>query len=124
MTDSLVIQWLYRTAVGMTMGLLLVSIVYTTIRINNLSRLGQELSRVQGEIDIIRMRHESMISDANSRLDSIERVLYGDVVAKLQKVPQATRLEVWQQNREKELRERINQLERWRNRHDAAEREK
>jgi hypothetical protein len=56
---------------------------------------------------------EAALKQTEARLDRMERILFGDVIAQLEKkTPPPAWIELWQKNRDKELRDRIIALER------------
>lgn len=76
---------------------------------------------VQREIAALRMEiaeRDRVAADVRreygGRLDLIERNLYGDVAAALAAPPTTSTVELWQRNRDRELRDRIQRLEEWR----------
>lgn len=72
------------------------------------------------QIEILHNRLESIDRDHTARYNELEAVLFGNIQPKVDQrqaqpaKPRQTRIEIWQLNRDKELRERIRQLERWR----------
>jgi hypothetical protein len=86
--------------------------------------------KMQTELQILKSQHEEVVkqneaikTDTAIRLDELERFLFGDVVEKLQKaeskpVIAPAQLQRWMVNRDKDLRDRLDRLERWRLEHD------
>jgi hypothetical protein len=85
------------------------------------------------EVGLLRQKYDQVLIDATSihvhieeRLDKMERFLFGDVLESLQKTgaappkttpsttPPSTSIQVWQRTRDKELRDRLDMLERLR----------
>lgn len=107
--------WLRRGLAGLAIAFVLLGTTYMLARIRIVQRNSTELVALSAHLEALRMANDANLRDINNRLDEIERVLFGDVVEKLEKRPPGpNRIELWQQNRDKELRDRILRLERWR----------
>ena len=108
--------WINRIIVASVIGFVLVVTVYNWVRIGTIYKNSQEIVKVQSDLTAIRMEHDTAIRDATARLDTIEKTLFGEVVTKLEKVPLTERvarqIQIIQEAKDKELRERIARLER------------
>jgi hypothetical protein len=102
---------------GLCYGLLIIGAVAVVFHIRAARDLGLELTRLQVQVTGLADRNDLLQREAQERLTVIERTLFGDVVAKLDKpggaAPQA-RVELWQLNRDRDLRDRLARLEQWR----------
>jgi hypothetical protein len=76
-----------------------------------------QIAEVNSEIVEMQKIHSSKMSEMSMRLDMLEKVLFGDVLSKIAAQPKG--IETWQQNRDREMRERISKLELWRLHQDA-----
>ncbi len=106
--------WLRRASIALGVALLVLGGLYGALRMQALSRLSAELVQLQADIERLQQQQDTQLTIAASRLDDLERTLFGDVVAKLEKTAPSgpNRIELWQRNRDAELRRRIEVLER------------
>lgn len=108
-----------RVAASMAIALAASMVTYNSFRINAVSRLSQQVVILQDEVKQQDRINAQRIEDLSARLDEIERILFGEVLAKLEKVPKTpSGIALWQKTRDQELRERISRLERWRLEHE------
>lgn len=113
-------QYLVRGAVAVAVAALLMLGLYAAVRIHTIARLQTEMAQLTSHVADTDAQHDAMMVQAAARLDDLERFVFGDVVAKLQE-PAPTpapagpsRVQLWQRNRDQELRTRLKAIEDWR----------
>lgn len=126
MTNDKWSDWLTHTlkvgGVALMIGLFIITITAFLTRIQTVAALSAKVHEVQIRMTELEKTELSHIEDIGTRLDVIESVLWGDVLRKLNEAekakpirqPRPTQLEVWQQNRDKEIRAQILGLQNWR----------
>lgn len=97
-------------------------IMYTALRLRVTYQLERDVAELRSTSEELARTIVALRSEAASRLDLIERTLFGEVAAKLKEPPTPATMPVqpWQRNRDRELRDRILRLEEWRLQHTAA----
>ena len=105
----------WRIVFVLTIGLTILTLVFIALRLRVTYVLQQQLdayeaAQVSGHTEL-----DARIESLTKRLDDIERVLFGDVVPSIAaKTPPAPRPIAQPWRSEKEIRERLEALERWR----------
>lgn len=112
----------WRIVVAFLVGFIFVGGAYITIRLRTLYNIQTEIAHLKAEHRHVKQELETQLNGNGIRIDQLERILFGDVIAQLekkvqadaakQKPPPPTWVELWQKNRDKELRDRIVELER------------
>lgn len=93
---------------------------YVGLRLKATYGMRTEVALLQQKVDEALTEREAAHAQVNTRLDEIERFLFGEVLASLMTTaPQPpserpTPVQLWQRNRDKELRTRLDTLERLR----------
>lgn len=104
---------------ALTCAMLVAFVAYATFRLRVTYELQTALAQFQAEraslFEANRREHQAV----SERLDELERVLFGDVLVKIAAQlkaakPPMTAMQVWQRNRDRELRDRLTRLEEWR----------
>lgn len=107
--------WIYfwRGVIALMFGLYLIMGVFLLLHFRNEAKLRIEVAVLAAQIAEVRQLQDAQAKDESSRLDDIERTLWGDVVARLdhQQSHGPNRIVLWQRNRDRELRQRILSLE-------------
>lgn len=93
MPDQIVIterrdQWKCRILVGISLGLLLVLGTTITARLYTVQQLEERLASVEAEHSAKDEKAKIYFEDALARLDSLERVVWGEVLPQVEKTPQ------------------------------------
>ncbi len=104
---------------------------YVVLRIHVTYQIQRDLALLKASAAELAADKDSLRRDCAQRLDVLEQTLFGEVLPKqgrLADVPQAntirlSRIEVYQQNTNKELRARLERLERWRLDHVRGDQE-
>jgi hypothetical protein len=103
--------------VSLLLGIQLLAMTYVVVRIREANRVYSQFLSLQAEVNELQKHHMAQMQEAADRLDTLERVLFGNVVAKLasvEKPPSQARVQLWQKTRDTELRQRLSNLEYWR----------
>ena len=116
-TDRRRIDWAWRIAMALLVGAILIGGTFVALKLHALYRVQLDMSALMADHTKLRedlTRQDALYSD---RFDSLERVLFGDVVVKLMEkeakpVQAPPRLQQWMVNRDKDLRERLERIER------------
>ncbi len=107
--------WILRSTLALAVCVVVVLAVFFTVQIRFVSQNYSSVAKLQSDVANMQQQHAAQLETLNARVDQLERVLFGDVVAKIEKSPlRPNAVELWQRNRDKELRDRIRQLELWR----------
>jgi hypothetical protein len=88
---------------------------YVGLRLRTTYSLDYRITALQHEVETLAAQLKAMDRDITIRVSVLERVIYGQAlpeIADVQNTP--TPVEVWQRNRDRLLRERLDRLERWR----------
>ncbi len=95
---------------------ILLTLAFIASRLHGTYALEAKLSRLEAAHHDLALTCGTSRGEVNRRLDAIERVLFGDVVPKVDQVPAppSLRLETSILNNQREFRARIEALERWR----------
>jgi len=106
----------YRVMIGIIIGVNVVMGTYIAVSLYAIQQWRVEIAGLQSEIRGLRETDVEIKRAASIRLDVIEHTLFGDVLVKLDTKATAApnRVETWQLNRDKELRNRLQRLEEWR----------
>lgn len=107
---------------ALMVGFLLVSGAYITLRLRALHDLETTVRALQIEHADLLRGYTLKLEETHGRLDTLERVLFGDIVAKVYSVHPGTpaakpvfgKVETWMLNQNKLMDERIDRLEAWR----------
>ena len=105
----------WRIVFVLTIGLTILTLVFIALRLRVTYVLQQQLdayeaAQASGHADL-----DARLESLTKRLDDIERVLFGDVVPSIAaKTPTPPRPVAQPWRAEKEIRERLEALERWR----------
>jgi hypothetical protein len=99
-------------------------ITYFGLRLRVTYNLSAEFAQLQAEHRDMMALSNQRLQELRARLDEMERVLFGDVLAKIEKTqktatPKLPIPDVWQRNRDRELRDRLDALEKWRLQQEA-----
>lgn len=114
-TEDTWIVWFKRVGFALGVSFVTLFFVYCYLRVRTVYENQLAVAVLRADVRELEERHSAQIKELEHRADELEKVLYGDVVAKLAKQPPGpTRIEIWQRNRDKELRERLIAIERWR----------
>lgn len=107
-------QWARKALVAVVAATLMLSLVYVALRVRVIQGMQRDLAENRVVHNQLQAEHNAQMAEIKARLDALERVLFGDVLAELSKIPAVgpSRIELWQQNRDKELRDRILSAER------------
>jgi hypothetical protein len=94
-------------------------VAYTTFRLRVTYAVQTEVATMRAERRNIVAENDREHDALVARLDELERVLFGEVLGKItdqlkQAKPPITAVQVWQRNRDRELRDRLARLEQWR----------
>ena len=105
--------YLKRGALALFICFTLIFFVYAYMRVKQIYENQVELATIKAEYSELLRIHTAQLEELQKREDITEKLLYGDVLAKLAKQPSTpTGLELWQRNRDREFRERLSSLER------------
>lgn len=122
---------LHMMATAMLVALVIGYMTYVGLRLHATYVLRTELSLLEAKVDRNAIDAQTIHRHTEGRLDDIERLLFGDVLNSIQKPAsrpsKPSAVELWQRNRDRELRARLDALERMRlrveGRIDSLERE-
>lgn len=109
--------WIWRVGVALVLCLWAIVGLEAAFSIRVIYTNAAQIAEVNSEIVEMQKIHSSKMSEMSMRLDMLEKVLFGDVLSKIAAQPKG--IETWQQNRDREMRERISKLELWRLHQDA-----
>ena len=107
-----------RIAVALLVGFVLIGGAYCAFRLRALYTFQTDVATFVIENRNAHEKVETEVTNIEARLNNLERILFGDMIAQLEKnaktlkPPAPNWVELWQKNRDKELRDRINALER------------
>lgn len=96
---------------------------YVAIRLRTTYELQTRFEILHAEHMELQKRYEAHLTEQNLRLDYLEQVLFGEVLAKIDKKQprqQPMRLEPWLANALKDIRDRLTVLERSRLQRDGS----
>jgi hypothetical protein len=99
------------TAISVSMVVL--AVVYVVFRVQEIAKLQLEFAALHAETQALNEQHFALIKHSEYRLDELERELFGEVLVQLQKQKDSrpNRVEIWQANTARELRERMSRVE-------------
>jgi len=102
---------------GIVLGIVLVGGTFITLRLRETYRMQSDLVKLMSDHGTLQGEVMRLEKAYGERFDDLERVLFGDVVAKLLKeepkpVQAPLRLQNWMMNRDKDMRERLERIER------------
>jgi len=103
--------WLYRGLITLAATIVVLALVYLYVRMQVLERLNAETTTLWSRHNEEGKRFNARLDATVSRLDYLESVLFGEVLAKVQKMQQPVPVPRWQLSRDLELRDRILRLE-------------
>jgi septal ring factor EnvC (AmiA/AmiB activator) len=105
---------LRHLAVALLLGCAFIAGVFSVLKVQEIERMQRDLIAIHASLREQQQQSRTLLEQTGLRLDQIERSLFGDVVAKLEKQtkPPPSWVELWQKNRDKELRDRIAAIER------------
>lgn len=106
--------WTCRAGVALAGTVFVLALVYMYALTQEHRVLTANLDRALAQLRELQKSNDSIDVITASRMDYVERVLFGEVVAKLDAQRSArntARVELWQKTRDKELRDRIMYLE-------------
>lgn len=106
---------------GLIVGLLLIAVTFIVARIRDTYAIEARLVVLETIQQDKFTQHTTAVADFDSRLDALERTIFGDVIPNVDKVKAPLRLEQLHFQNERELRQRVEQLERWRLKTGAKE---
>lgn len=108
--------WVRMVLVGCLTAVLLGAVTYVLVRLRVTYRLQSDLSLINAEIRDLHKQLEFYDRNCDVRLSELEREVLGQVTPQPPKLGRTgpSRIELWQRNRDQELRDRIRALERWR----------
>lgn len=119
------LAWPYGIGYGIGLALVLGVVMYIVFRLSAMQGWQNDLTLLQARVEELEKLTRIMNESHSSRLDYLERTVYGDLLSKVMQPapasPPVARFETWQLNREKELRARLDRLERWRLEHTREE---
>lgn len=107
-------MWTCRAGVALAGTVFVLALVYMYALTQEHRVLTANLDRALAQLRELQKSNDSIDVITASRMDYVERVLFGEVVAKLDAQRSArntARVELWQKTRDKELRDRIMYLE-------------
>jgi hypothetical protein len=109
-------------ATAMLAALVIGTVTYVGLRLRATYEIRTEMGLLNQKFNLVMADAESLHIHIEERLDAIEKFLFGDVLESLMTtkaqtpsavpLPRPTVVQLWQQNRDKELRERLDALER------------
>lgn len=116
------LHWKRNVAIGVAVAIIAGICFYAILRFRVTYQLESDNAKLSSQITELAARQEALHKSVNERLDLLEAFLYGSIVPSLQDESRAKTQEtrrsnlpaIWQKNRDRELRERIQQLEQWR----------
>lgn len=87
---------------------------YVAMRLRATYQLQTEYAKLHSEFLDLQLSHDRDLQDAKQRLNYLEEVLFGEVLAKIDKKQKVVpmRIEPWLANSIKDLRDRVTVLER------------
>lgn len=100
---------------------------YIGLRLRVTYSLNAQVEKLAADAAVTHALHLQVHDQINARLDELERLMFGEVLAKIDAVPGKPRtiasVQLWQKNRDEELRKRIAALEQWRAKIDDQRRD-
>lgn len=111
---KIAIIWFKRIICSFGIAIMILWTAYVAMRLKTTYDLQTRFEVLAVEHEELKKRYDAHLLQQNHRLDYIEQVLFGEVLAKIDKkpVPTPMRLEPWLANTIKDMRERITVLER------------
>lgn len=107
-----------RVFVALGASLIVATAIFVAFRLKETYALERQLAQVESTHRDLVLKCAATQTEITQRFDTIERVLFGDVLPKVDAAtaakPPAMRLEAMMLRNEKELRARVEALERWR----------
>ena len=115
------LHWFRRIGVAVLLATWFVTLLYASAQLLTLYRLQQEQQKLDSEMMALQAEHDAAMKEYSARLEYLERVLFGDVAPRVDKNSRGpVALEQRLTTADKELRDRIQALERWRLRMEEA----
>jgi len=102
---------------GLSVGALLIALTFAVIRLRDTYVLETRVNQLDGTVQNVLLQRTVILADLDARLDLLERAMFGDIIPKMDRkatTQPESRLEALLLQNDKELRERIQRLERWR----------
>lgn len=107
-------RWLRRGVAAVVICCSFLALIYVLLVARQITKNATDIGQLQIIVQQMQADHSSRTAILSQRVDQLERVLFGDLVEKLNQPPPPNVPEAWQRNRDKELRDRILRLEEWR----------
>ena len=110
-------RWVLMGLAGVGLSTVLMWFVFVSVRVRQVYAFESKVSELQSANRELLLNCTAHTLEEAERINNLERVLFGDVVPKVEKPPAAlpaTRIEALMLRNERELRQRVEALERWR----------
>lgn len=103
-------RWFLSFAIGIGFALFLAFVGYLVVALHSLKTLQEQFTTLRGEQEELKRELQWQERNANYRFELLEQETFGATT----KPPNQASIQLWQKNRDKELRDRIKRLEAWR----------
>ena len=100
----------WMSVLSLVVCVLLLSAAYLVMRVRTLTTVQAQIVQLEAEQRDLRGKHDVVVKEIDGRIGEIERTLFGDVVVKLEQpkaAPRPSAVELWQRNRDRELRDTL-----------------
>jgi anti-sigma factor ChrR (cupin superfamily) len=120
-------ELLRMAATALVFAMIVGYATYIGLRLRVTYTLNARVERLMAEQSALMQQNDQFHDQISARLDELERLMFGEVLAKIDTsapgTPRTTAsVQLWQKNRDAELRKRLAALEQWRAKVDEQRR--